>query len=306
MILCVCPNPSIDTYAWLDKIVFGSSNRISKIMEFSGGKGVHIAQALAELKVQTEIMGVWGGYSGQRLIASLEKSNIKISGIHVEDENRKCYTFISNDSHFSQTELLEPGPYLTPQKWTEFKKAFRNSVRLASIVCMAGSWPKNVPTDAYAQLISIAKEFDVWVLLDCTGTQLKNALEIGFFGLHLNESEALEVGGTNSLRELQQKIGAKVQFIALTKGKEGLELFYNNSFLKANVDLEEEIFSAVGSGDCLTAGLAYGLEKELEIEKIASLGVACGAANCLTEDLGMLKEEDVNVLLPRVKVHSLL
>lgn len=37
----------------------------------------------------------------------------------------------------------------------------------------------------------------------------------------------------------------------------------------------------------------------MEIEDIARYGVACGAANCMYEPLGMLLKKDVEALLPK-------
>ena len=89
--------------------------------------------------------------------------------------------------------------------------------------------------------------------------------------------------------------------MALTKGKEGLFLHFNGDYVHANVMLKE-VKSTVGSGDCLTAGIAYAIFKGYSMDQIANYGAACGAANCLNEDLGILRREDVQRLLQLVKV----
>ncbi|SDD81994.1 tagatose 6-phosphate kinase [Pricia antarctica] len=58
MILAVCPNPSIDTYAWLTVFKKGQANRISGMMEFPGGKGIHVAMALKELILRFLYWGI--------------------------------------------------------------------------------------------------------------------------------------------------------------------------------------------------------------------------------------------------------
>lgn len=50
-ILVVCPNPSIDTYAWIDGFANGVPNRIKREDRYPGGKGLHVAMALAELVI---------------------------------------------------------------------------------------------------------------------------------------------------------------------------------------------------------------------------------------------------------------
>ncbi|HET7361613.1 MAG TPA: hexose kinase [Salinimicrobium sp.] len=301
MILSVCPNPSIDTYAWLDTFRSGKVNRIEKVQEFPGGKGIHVALALAELGMDSKLFGLWAGAAGEWIKAACEEKRVSVSGVQVKGNNRKCYTFRSADPNFNHSELLEPGPEINAGDWTGIKENFQKEIENASLICMSGSWPKGVPHDAYRQIIEIANEQNKRVILDCSGSQLKEALKTDIFGLHLNEHEAKNLCGSSDLEVLIEFLKGKVALVALTKGKEGLELYYKNEVFKANVKLEN-IISTIGSGDCLTAGIAYAVNKDMKPGEIAKYGVACGAANCLIEALGMLKKETVEKLLPKVGV----
>ena len=304
MILSVCPNPSIDTYAWLEHFEQGKVNRIKRIKEFPGGKGTHVALAVAELGGNSTLMANWSGNSGTWIKNACEEKGVKTLGVDVIGSNRKCYTFRSENISFANTELLEPGPSLNDKNWIDFITIYRNKLAGASLVCLSGSWPKGSPANAYYQLIKTAQEKNVKVILDFSGQQLREALKTEIFGLHLNEDEAKNLCGSSNLNALLEKLNGKVELVALTKGKKGLELFYKGKIISANIELNN-IKSTVGSGDCLTAGIALAVEKELSINDIASYGVACGAANCLTEDLGMLQKEDVEQLLKKVKLNTL-
>ena len=301
MILCICPNPSIDTYAWLENFAYGGVNRITRIKEYPGGKGVHVAHAVSELGGVAGIMSVWGGRTGEWIKEGCAKNNISVYGINVPGNNRKCYTFRSEGPDLQNSELLEPGPSLSPDNWKDFKKEFKKLLPRARVVCMSGSWPKNAPDDAYQLLIKVAAQKGVRTILDCSGVQLEEALKTGFFGLHINREEAEKLCGSSRLQEVLKKLDNKVELVALTKGKDGLELFYKGNIVRANVKIDK-VVSTVGSGDCLTAGIAFAVEKNFPLEDIAAYGVACGAANCITEDLGMLKKKDVERLLSLVQI----
>ncbi|MCM4157031.1 PfkB family carbohydrate kinase [Gramella sp. AN32] len=304
MILSLCPNPSIDSYAWLEKFETGGVNRIDRIIEYPGGKGVHVAIALATLGENSQLMGTWAGGAGQWIKQKCGKLEVECSGIELAGNNRKCYTFRSERPDFDNSELLEPGPSFTTNKWIAFIKLFELHIPNAKLICMSGSWPKNAPLDAYAQLILVAKEKKVKTILDCSGAQLTEALEVGFFGLHLNEFEAEKLCGSQDIYRLLKKLEDKVELVALTHGKKGLLLAYQGQIISANVKIDK-VISSVGSGDCLTAGIAYAVSNGLSVEEIAAYGVACGAANCLTEDLGMIDKEIVEKLLPQVSIKTL-
>lgn len=302
MILSVCPNPSIDTYAWLDHFEPGKVNRIKKTKEFPGGKGIHVAMAIAELDGDSTLMANWAGNSGAWIKSACKKRGVKITGVELAESNRKCYTFRSENTHFANSELLEPGPLMNDENWQDFITTYKKELSKASLACLSGSWPKGSPANAYYQLIITANEKKVKTILDCSGQQLKEALKTDFFGLHLNEDEAKKLCGSTNITVLLEKLKRKVELVALTKGKKGLELFYKGKIISANVKLNN-IISTVGSGDCLTAGIAFAVVKGLGINEIARYGIACGAANCLTENLGILQKENVERLLRKVELN---
>jgi tagatose 6-phosphate kinase len=303
MILTVCPNPSIDTYAWLEIFRNGEANRITRIKEFPGGQGIHLAMALKELNCSVSLIGNWAGTNGEWIKNSTQLEGIPIKGPNLNGNNRKCYTFRSSfDKEFNNSELLEPGPIMSITDWDSFLITFRLALSGCNLVCLSGSWPSGAPEDAYYQLLQICEEAGIRAILDCSGIQLKNALKGKFFGLHINEYEANDNFRTKNHLEIWEYLKEKVSLLAVTKGKDGLYLYSDNNYTHANVILKE-IKSSVGSGDCLTAGIAYSIVKNLDFNHIAAYGVACGAANCLNEDLGMLRFEDINELLPLVQLN---
>lgn len=300
MILNVCPNPSIDSYAWMDDFHIAGVNRVSKLRDYPGGKGVHVALALKELGDGSKIMGIWAGNNGSWIKEKCKEKGLKTTGIIIEGNNRKCYTFRSVSAKLNNTEILEPGPELSEEEFEEFKKKFSSVLKNTVLVCMSGSWPAKGPEDAYAQLIKIAKQAQKRCIVDVGGAQLDAIVKEGCFGIHLNEHEALANFGTIDIVKIATQF-KQIELIALTKGKEGLLLYYKGQIIAANTTINNPI-STVGSGDCLTAGIAYAVTKQMNTEEIASWGVACGAANCINEDLGMIKRADVLELLGKISI----
>ena len=303
MVLTVCPNPSIDAYAWLQVFRNGQSNRITEIKEFPGGKGTHVAMALKELNCPVSLLGNWAGTNGEWIKKSRQLEGIEILGTQLKGNNRKCYTFRSSpENEINNSELLEPGPRMSPADWDSFLIAFKSALKNCSLVCLSGSWPIGAPEDAYLQLLQLCGKAGKRAILDCSGIQLKNALKGKFFGLHINEHEAEINFGTKNHLEINKQLKDRVSLLAITRGEDGLFLYMDDKYVHGNVVLKE-VKSTVGSGDCLTAGIAYSIVNELPFEEIAKYGTACGAANCMNEDLGILRLEDIHRLLPQIKLN---
>lgn len=304
MILSVCPNPSIDTYAWLENLKPGHSNRITKLEEFPGGKATHIAMALQELGQQNTLMGNWAGNTGLWIKEQCVQRGINISGISLEGQNRKCYTFRSSNSNFANTELLEPGPTFTEHHWKEFKTAFEKEIADHDLICLSGSWPKGAPDVATKDLINCVTKAGKKIIIDCSGEQLKHSLSESFFGIHMNEDEAISLFNTNSIDKIIDNLKSRVELIAITKGAEGLWLYYQGQLYHSNVRIDK-VISTVGAGDCLTAGIAYAVQNKLSPQEVAAYGSACGSANCMHEELGELRLETVQMLLKKVEVTNI-
>jgi tagatose 6-phosphate kinase len=303
-ILVVCPNPSVDIYAWVKNFEEGTSNRLQKEEHFPGGKGVHVAMAAAELGEEVRLLGFWGGPTGNWIKSTCEKlyPNLKCIGLEVEGWSRSCYTFKS-EGDFDDTELLGVGPVPSMKDVEEFYEIFEKNIEEAQCVCMSGSWPGGSPDDGYAQLIKRANRFNKSTFLDCTGKQFENAIKLHPHTIHLNRSEITALLKISDFQEATAMLVNQCEYAAVTDGAKGLYLTSKNLVLHASCIIEKDkVYSAVGSGDCLTAGLVVAYTRGLNIEESAKLGVATGAANCLRKDLGMLYCKDVEQLFKKAMV----
>ncbi len=79
---------------------------------------------------------------------------------------------------------------------------------------------------------------------------------------------------------------------AVTDGRNGLCLGFSQQTVHAKYNLNYIIISA-GSGDCITAGIVSAWHQTNDLINTAKNGVACGAANCIPKELGMVFNHDV-------------
>jgi len=302
MILAVCPNPSVDTYLYMNSFKMNESSRLTNKERYAGGKGIHLALAAAEMGEKVNLLAFWGGETGRWLKSQCEKQGIKCIGPELLEDNRTCFTIKTKDQN-DDTEILEPGPKIEREDFIRFINDYKEQLKEADVVGLSGSWPQNAPDNAYAELIKIAKQCGKPHILDASGIQMQIALKEKPYGIHINKTEAEELFNINHPKKILEQASSEIKVIALTMGKDGLFLRMNRDHIHAKVELSE-IYSAVGSGDCLTAGIAIALKNKANIIETAKIATACGAANCLRPDLGMLYKKDVENLIDEVSIES--
>ena len=302
MILCLCPNPSIDKFVWFDTFEGGQVNRFTKEQHFPGGKGIHVALAARELGEEVIVLGFWGGATGRWLKSECEKYGIVCYGPDTEGWSRTCLTFKS-EGKYDDTEILGCGPFISTADFRQFLNTFSQLITDASCVTMSGSWPEGSPSDSYAQLIEIATQAGKNTFLDCSGEQLSNALFKKPYLVHINEKEGQSLSLGSNSREIACLLSASCEFAAVTAGADGLYFATGNEIVHAQCEVSE-VYSAVGSGDCLLAGLTVAFLRNMNLIDAAKFAVACGGANCIRQDLGMLYKSDVEILQKRAFVKN--
>jgi 1-phosphofructokinase family hexose kinase len=301
-ILVVCPNPSVDNFAWVDRILPGKTNRIKRQEHYPGGKGVHVALALAELGEVVKLLGLWGGPTGSWIASTCERMYPKLRclGPMMEGFSRSCYTFKS-DGELNETEILGVGPEFKENDLNALIEAFDEMVVQAKCVVLSGSWPPGADGDEYQRLIDVASHYKKASFVDCTGDQLINALKARPHAVHLNRSEYEDLLGAGDFSGSLGLLLDQCDQVALTDGAKGLYLIEKNQTVHA-ISPIDPVQSAVGSGDCLVAGLARAYTMGLDLLESARLAASCGAANCLRRELGMLSNNDVNRLSKNARV----
>ncbi len=293
-ILVVCPNPSKDTFIWCDEFIVGGTNRIIKEKSFPGGKGVHVALGIAENGFTTKLLGFWGGLVGKSIQDECKARNISVYGPSISERSRICYTFKAPRS-LTDTEILESGPTLKPKDISVFIKEFSNIIDDVDCVCLSGSWPNGSTPDAYNPMMEIARSKETPVFLDCADTLLVNALEKHPYLIHINIHEGAKLFKTDDPISLAEKLNEYCTIAAVTAGSNGLYLFTEGLRIKVSCKLSR-IYSTVGSGDSLLAGLIAGYIRNKSCEEMAKWGVACASANCICEDLGIFRMADARKL----------
>ncbi|MFD2101503.1 1-phosphofructokinase family hexose kinase [Flagellimonas iocasae] len=303
MILCVCPNPSIDKLVFIRTFKRGATNRVFEEKSYPGGKGVHVAMGIKEMGEEVALLAFWGGASGKWIKEQCEEKGIACYGPTLDEWTRTCLTIKTYDE-FDETEILGAGPKIDSTSYKTFVDDYKKLLKSASLVSMSGSWPMNDENYNFSNLISIAEEHEKKSIIDCSGASLTNALVKNPFGIHINHNEGYEIYNTHDPFALFSKLGEHSKLIAVTLGAKGLYLSDGEKIVHA-LSKVDTVISTVGCGDSLMAGLAVAHVKGHNLEDTAKLAASCGAANCVREDLGMFYKKDVELLENKCTVRLL-
>ncbi len=228
-------------------------------------------------------------------------NGIECYGPEVADWTRTCLT-IKTKGNFNETELLGVGPKIGTSEYQTFLDNYSNLLKKTSLVSLSGSWPQNSIGANYSSLVEQAASLNRRLFIDCSGNLLKDTIAMNPFGVHINQHEGYDIYGLSNPLEISLKPSDNCTISAITYGEKGLYLYDGKKMVHA-VCKVERVISTVGSGDSLMAGLLVASKRNYSLMDMARLGAACGAANCIREDLGMFYRKDVELLMERCEVN---
>ncbi len=309
MILCVNPNAAIDKTVVVSQFRLNEIHRPQHVVAIPGGKGCNVARALKCLGESPTVSGWVGGFAGQFIEAGLRCEGIDAAFVQTAFESRTCLSILDPDNH-TLTELYEKGDPVPAEKVDEFIDFFRSIIGQYTAVTLSGSLPPGVQADFYSQLIQIAHTAGVPTLLDTSGEALKIGVTAKPRLIKPNEKEFAELAGValnsidNFARAARDVANRYQTIVVLSLGAEGAVASDGQQTLHVRPP-QLTIKSAVGSGDCMLAGITYGLTHQFPFADTIKYGVAAGTANALTIGAGVFSYDDFERVLAGVTVTAL-
>ncbi len=306
MILCLNLNAAIDKTIVVSSLEINKIHRPESVIALAGGKGCNVARALKTLGDEPVVSGWVGGHAGQFIEAELHQEGIRTDFVHADFESRTCTSILDREKQ-TMTEFYELGQSVPSQKAVALLAHLQATIGKYAAVTLSGSLPPGVAADFYADVIKIAKAAGVLTFLDTSGEALLKGVEAAPFFVKPNETEAkllLGVEPNNRLDFVQAAVAISTKYrthVLLSMGANGAVAAGDQEALIAqNPTVDAK--SAVGSGDCMLAGLVHGILKRFSYEDAIACGVAAGTANTLTIGAGQFRIEDYKRLRDQVCV----
>lgn len=309
MIVTVTMNPAIDKTVEVESLQRGELNRLQKVTYDAGGKGINVSKTIRELGGESVAVGFLAGNTGRTIEQVLKDRGIHSDFIWAEGETRTNTKVLEKSGLL--TELNEPGPEIEEKQIAELLEKLEGYAQEGTLIVLAGSIPKGVSKDIYADIIRRMHAKKAKVLLDADGELFQRALDAGPDIIKPNRAElegyaGLSHGASHKelagvAKELQNR---GVETAAVSMGAEGAMLLRPDCAVICPA-LSVKAHSTVGAGDAMVAGLAYAWEQKLNAEETIRLCMAASAGAVTTIGTNPPSRELVDALKEQVVIKEI-
>ncbi|MCS3416786.1 1-phosphofructokinase [Pseudomonas sp. BIGb0450] len=254
-ILSLTLNPALDLTVRLARLEPGEVNRSEAMITHAAGKGVNVAQVLADLGHQVTVGGFLGEDNPQAFEMLIARRGFTDAFIRVPGETRSNIKIAEQDGRV--TDVNAPGPIVSEQAQQALLEQLARIAPGYDAVVVAGSLPRGITPQWFQGLLQQLKNLGLKVALDTSGEALRAGLNAGPWLIKPNTEELADALGhsTDAIRELHQ-LG--VEHVVVSDGAAGVSWYSPGTALHATPP-KVSVASTVGAGDSLLAGMLHGL-----------------------------------------------
>lgn len=309
MIVSVTMNPSIDISYQLNEFTLNGVNRVSNVIKTAGGKGLNVARVIHLLDAPVIATGILGGTTGTFIENLLDQDGIEHDFLRTNQESRNCIAILHGGN---QTEILESGPQFSVKEKDEFLTHFEKFLKKGTIITISGSLPRGLDASVYVEMLHLAEQREIPVLLDCSGEILKQVLnakgaspylikpnidelnQLLNMDLHAEDLDGLKIA-------LADELFAGVEWIVVSLGAKGSFVKQQQEYFQVKIP-SVPVVNPVGSGDSVVAGLAIAALAEKSKEDMMKTAMTTGVLNAMESQTGFVNKEKFDFIYQQIEV----
>jgi len=306
LIVTVTLNPAVDETLTVDRVELGETNRIKETHFDPGGKGLNVARVIRRLGRPTVAIALVGGETGHFVRNRLEREGVETDLVEIAADTRVNISVL-DESTGVQTNLNHEGPNVTPADLHALEAKIEEWLPEAVLMVLGGSLPPGAPFDSYARIIGWARENDIRSILDTSNEALIEGVKAQPYMIKPNVRETegllgrkLESDG-DMVEAAFELVGRGIEVVVVSMGGRGAIAVSHDGAWKA-VPPEVSKESTLGAGDSMVAGLAVGVSEHSGLPESLALGTAAATGTIMRPGTELCRAEDVQELLPRVRV----
>ncbi len=260
-VLTVTLNPALDLTVQLPALRLGEVNRSDNLQVHAAGKGLNVAQVLADLGHQLTVTGFLGEANAQPFEQLFAARGFADEFVRVAGETRSNIKLAEADGRI--TDINGPGLEVGAAQRDELLARLEHLVPGHELVVVAGSLPRGVEVPWFVELLQRLARLGARVALDTSGAALREGLALSPWLIKPNEEELaqardLDPADAQALADEARRLNARIEHVVMSQGAAGVSWFSPAAAWHAQPP-KVRVVSTVGAGDSLLAGMLHGL-----------------------------------------------
>lgn len=304
------------TPAWQQILVFegfrvGAVNRALEAHWCASGKVLNAGIALHRLGGPSRTVSLVGGMPRESIERELAQLGVPCRWVASKGTTRCCTTLLERrGGETAMTELVENARPLGAGEYDDFLRAYEEEASGCRAAVLTGSLPEGTPRRFYRDLLERTPP-NARAVIDARGEELLLALEREPFLVKPNREELGRTfgGAIGTDGELRDAVGELhrrgARWAVISQGKDDLWISSRKGEFYRIRTPRVPAVNPIGCGDCLAAGIAWGLGEGREVLESVRLGVAAAVQN--VQDLlpSRLDLPEVEKVAARLEVERL-
>lgn len=261
-ILTLTMNPALDLTVQLGPLQVGQVNRSEAMLSHAAGKGINVAQVLADLGHELTVAGFLGVDNQQPFESLFARRGFVDEFVRVPGETRSNIKLAESSGRI--TDLNGPGPEVSLQAQHALATRVEQIAKNFDAVVVAGSLPRGVDAQWLKALLLRLNAMGLKVALDTSGQALRAGLQAAPWMIKPNTEELADALDAPIISIAAQAEAAAalrqrgIEHVVISQGSQGVHWFSASVALQA-LPPKVTVASTVGAGDSLLAGMIHGL-----------------------------------------------
>ncbi|WP_313285872.1 1-phosphofructokinase [Stutzerimonas kunmingensis] len=307
-VLTVTLNPALDLTVQLSALRLGQVNRSESLQVHAAGKGLNVAQVLADLGHQLTVTGFLGEGNPQAFEQLFVTRGFADEFVRVPGDTRSNIKLAEADGQV--TDINGQGLMVSEAHCAELLTRLQRLAPAHDVVVVAGSLPRGIDSKWFVHLLQALKRLGVRVALDTSGAALRDGLTATPWLIKPNEEELAEARGVDLtgssalLAEARRLQTEGIEHVVVSQGADGVSWFSSGAALHANPP-RVRVVSTVGAGDSLLAGMLHGLLEGWPAERTLTQATAIAAQAVGQVGFGLTDTAELAELEAAVRLQSL-
>jgi 1-phosphofructokinase len=283
----------------------------------AGGQGVWIARLVASLGVDVTLCASFGGESGVVIQALLESWGIEVHPVEALGWNGAYIHDRRSGERLELAEMVES--HRSRHEIDELYGATLVAGLEADLVVLGGPErttldrtpaPQRMPLDIYTRLARDLRSNGIRVIADLSGPVLDATLLGGIDVLKVSDEELRlhgEVDDTSpdALSDAMLRLRKQgAEAIVITRAERPTLALLDGTAYAVRPPAVDPIDTR-GGGDSVTAGIAAGLARGLDLVEAVRLGAAAGALNVTRRGFASGSRQEIETLAGHVEMQEL-